>query len=138
MSSALVKPSFFNPYIDFKKNQRIFVDPTGTGHWEPEVWEPPCELLEQPTGYKLKMEIPGVDKKSLSVKYANNWIVICGSRQLEGKLEFTEFLYGNFRREIPLPADVDGAKLKAQYHDGTLIVNIPRASPMGWVKVDVN
>ncbi|KAL7713182.1 Small heat shock protein C4 [Entamoeba marina] len=136
-TTALSKPTPFNPFVYQQRNQRIFIDPRGTGHWAPETWEPPCELLEGKTAYLLRMEIPGVDKKSLNVKYANNWIVISGSRLLEGKLEFTEFLYGTFRREIPLPTDVEGEKIKAKYQDGILVLAIPKTSPLGWVKVDI-
>ncbi|BFU24293.1 heat shock protein, Hsp20 family protein [Entamoeba histolytica HM-1:IMSS-B] len=137
-SQALVRPTPFNPFIQQQRNQKIFVDGKGTGHWAPEIWEPPCELLEAEQIYLLKLEVPGIDKKTLSVKYANNWVVITGTRQVEGKIEFTEFLYGTFRREIPLPTDVDGEKIKAKYQDGILAVVIPKKSPMGWVKVDIN
>jgi len=115
----------FNPFIEQQRNQRIFMDGKGTGHWQPEIWEPPCELLETTNGYVLKAELPGIDKKTLNVKYANNWLVISGYKPVDENIQYTELLYGNFKKEIPLPTDVDGTKIQAKYQEGILIILIP-------------
>ena len=126
-----VPPCFFPP-----ADPRIFVDPRGTGFWAPEAWEPPCELLDRKTTYLFRMELPGVDKKTLSIKYANGWLSVRGERPYDERTVHTEFLCGAFNRNIPLPNDCDTSKIKASFKDGLLTVVLPKSTP-GWVVVDV-
>jgi HSP20 family protein len=57
---------------------------------------------------------------------------ISGSRpdlQLNRAYHQMEIPYGNFRSTIKLPSAVDGSLVTAEYHDGFLLVTLPKAFP---------
>jgi HSP20 family protein len=58
--------------------------------------------------------------------------MISGERKSEAKTEEggmtrSEFRYGKFRRVIPLPGQVENTQVQADYKDGILNLNIPKA-----------
>ncbi len=83
----------------------------------------------------LLVETPGVSKESLEVSIENKHVVIKGSRKepdfFSKATHFykLESFYGIFKRQIPVPADVDVEKAKVEYHNGVLQILIPRSKP---------
>ena len=149
-SNTIIKRPNYKPYPSRDKyHEKIYVDTQGKNYFEPKKWEPSCELLEMENYYLLKMEIVGIKKEALNIKYLNNWIVISGERIMQvvnkkgavikdGEIVFSEFVYGKFKREIPLPNDVDGSRMKAKYQDGILGIIIPKKDPFGFVDIEIN
>jgi len=93
---------------------------------------PPAEMEETPDAIHLKLEVPGMDAKDLDVQVTAEAVSIKGERKSESKTEEkgmtrTEFRYGSFQRVIPLPAKVQNDKVKAEYKDGILTLNLPKA-----------
>ena len=128
-------------YFSKTSMNRVFIDPQGVGHWNSMVWEPPCELLDCETHYLLKFEVPGIDKKSLSLQYNNNWVTVAGTKTMpidEGEFCFTEVLYGQFRREVPVPVDSSKDGIKAYYNEGILYVKLLKISTNTWVDVEIS
>ncbi|BFU21402.1 heat shock protein, Hsp20 family protein [Entamoeba histolytica HM-3:IMSS] len=127
-------------YLSKTSQNRVFVDPSGVGHFNSMTWEPPCELLDCGTNYLLKFEVPGIDKKSLSLQYSNNWVIVSGNKNMpidEGDFCFTEILYGQFRREVPVPVDASKDGIKAYYQEGILYVKLLKVSNSNWVNVEI-
>lgn len=93
---------------------------------------PAAELEETPDAIHLKLEVPGMDAKDLDVQVSADSVSITGERKSETKTEEkgmtrTEFRYGKFQRVIPLPARVQNNKVQAEYKDGILKLNLPKA-----------
>ena len=108
-SYSLIKKNESKPFTPrTKHHEKIYWDELGKGYFEPKKWEPSIELLQTEQYYILKMEIVGMKKEALQVKYMNNWIVISGERMMEivnkkgekidGEIVFSEFVYGKFVR----------------------------------------
>ena len=74
---------------------------------------------------------PGVDPKSLDLSVAQGTLTISGEKP--GLAEVTAEAYhrneraaGRFTRTIELPADVDAARVSAEYRNGLLVVALPK------------
>lgn len=74
--------------------------------------------------------IAGVKIADIHVSVTDNVLKIQGSRMThEPDLKdylIQECFWGAFSREIILPGDVDGKKVKAQFKDGVLKISIPK------------
>lgn len=127
-------------YLSKAASNKLFMDASGIGHFNSMKWEPPCELLDCGKTYLLKFEVPGIDKKTISLQYSNNWVIVTGNKMMpseEGDFCFTELLYGQFRREVPVPVDASKDGIKAYYNEGILYVRLQKVSTSSWVNVDI-
>ena len=104
---------------------------------------PPAELHETPEAFQIKLEIPGMEAKDLDIEVTAESVAISGERKSETKTEEkgykrTEFRYGQFHRVIPLTARVQNEKVEAEYKDGILSLNLPKAESEKTKVVKVN
>jgi HSP20 family protein len=93
---------------------------------------PAAEMEETADAINLKLEIPGLEAKDLDVQVTAEAVAISGERRSETKSEEkgmtrSEFRYGSFRRVIPLPARVQNDSVQAEYKNGVLHLNLPKA-----------
>jgi HSP20 family protein len=93
---------------------------------------PLAELHETPEAFQIKLEVPGMEAKDLDIEVTAEAVTIGGERKSETKTEEkgymrSEFHYGQFRRVIPLTARVQNEKVEAEYKDGILRLNLPKA-----------
>jgi HSP20 family molecular chaperone IbpA len=113
------------------KRRKLFVDHSGISHLEAEPWEPPYELTEAQETYVARLELPGVDKRSVTLTLENNKTLrVRGTKQRPGEPElgavtppppeddearrraqpptvlFCDIVYGFWVRTIELPGDV--------------------------------
>ncbi len=93
---------------------------------------PVVEMEDTPEAILLKVELPGIDTKDLNVEVTADAVSISGERKSETKKEEkgffrSEFYYGSFQRVIPLPARIQNTNVKAEYKDGILHLNLPKA-----------
>ena len=81
----------------------------------------------------VHVELPGVDPGDVSVEVLGRELLLTGTRRpprAEGRLyQQIEIEHGEFRRVIPLGADVDSTATSATYRDGILIVTLPLVRP---------
>ena len=79
----------------------------------------------------LKAEIPGIDPdKDVKITVNDGRLRIQAERRMEtehvDKEGYrSEFRYGSFVRDYPLPLGCERSDIKAAYHDGVLQVRIP-------------
>jgi HSP20 family protein len=93
---------------------------------------PPAEITETPDAVQLKLEIPGMTADDLNVEVTADSLTVNGERKSGSKTEEngvtrTEFRYGKFHRQIPLPVRVNNGDVKAEYKDGILNITLPKA-----------
>ena len=88
-------------------------------------------VWETGDGYQVAMVMPGVNPEQITLTTLGNTITVEGSLELsqpEGaRVVWQEFGPSQFRRQIGLPADVDGDKIQAAYHNGILLLTAPKA-----------
>ncbi|HHP7243740.1 MAG TPA: Hsp20/alpha crystallin family protein [Elainellaceae cyanobacterium] len=93
---------------------------------------PAAEISETDDAIHLKLEVPGMDAKDLSIEVTADAVSISGERKSEtktdeGGITRSEFRYGTFQRVIPLAKRVQNDQVKADYKDGILRMTLPKA-----------
>lgn len=103
---------------------------------------PRLDLTENKKSYILKVDLPGMEKESINVNTTDDLITVSGERKIENEEEENgyhriERSYGSFSRTIPMPSNVDTAKIEANYENGVLTITLPKLTPTKHRKVVV-
>ena len=112
------------------------------GEGESSVWAPRMDFSESDSEYKVTMDLPGIEKKDVTINLEDHLLSISGERKEEKTEEKRDFhrierSYGRFFRSIPLPASAKADKAKAVFKDGVLTVSIPKAEESKPVRVEI-
>jgi len=115
-----------------REMNRLFDTLTPTTPFNGDRFMPVVEMQETSDAIQLKVELPGIDIKDLDVQVTADSVAISGERKSETKSEDngifrSEFSYGKFQRIIPLPVRIQNTEVKADYKDGILHLNLPKA-----------
>ncbi len=107
--------------------QRPFGDQwTASGHG---VF-PPVNVFNDPGGYVVKVEVPGVAPDQLKVEGHGRTLTVSGSRTAEapesGSFHRRERSAGQFARSLQLPDDLDFGRTEASYKHGILTIRVPK------------
>lgn len=102
------------------------------GDWR---WQPAVDIYENDTAIVVKAELPGVDKKDISVDLNGDTLTLKGERTSENEVKEDKYyrkerVHGSFERHFKLPENVNPEKINADFKDGVLKVEItkPEAS----------
>ncbi len=101
---------------------------------------PPADVYESRDLFLIRLEMPGLDRDTLSVSLEGKRLVITGLKKTfrsSGDVVFhqVEIDYGEYRRIFELPGEVDAESIKATYKDGHLYIAIPKAPKIEAPKV---
>jgi HSP20 family protein len=92
---------------------------------------PPINVFQQGDDLVAVVELPGVNKKDLSIQAKENTIRIAGRKTIDYPGDVSthrrERLSGVFDRTLVVPMQVDPDRIQAEYQDGLLAIFIPRA-----------
>lgn len=85
-------------------------------------------------GYRVFVDLPGVQKDELEVTTMGGEITVAGRRLPNEIPDDADVLrsergHGSFRRSIRLPADAREDEVRATLEDGVLVVRVPLAEP---------
>jgi HSP20 family protein len=106
-------------------------------------WAPSVDIEEEEDSYKIKADLPGVDKKDIDVKMENGMLSIRGEKHTEtesgkgSKRHRTERFHGSFARSFTLPNSVQADKIDAAYKDGVLTLVIPKSEQARPKSIDI-
>ena len=94
-------------------------------------WLPAVDMFDDDDKIVIKAELPGMDKKDISVDIENRVLTLSGERNYDNEVKEENYYrreraYGRFKRAFNLPADVDSDQIKADFKDGVLKVEIPK------------
>lgn len=94
---------------------------------------PPVDLVERNGGYELQVELPGMTKDQIDIKFADGMMTIKGEKsaeRVEDKEDYylQERSYGSFQRTFRVPASVDADKIEAKFENGLLKVTLPKSA----------
>lgn len=107
------------------------------GPWDPgktiaaTEWTPAVDIFETESEIGIKMELPGVDAKAISVNVETDVLTIRGERHVERNLKREtyhrmECSNGRFHRSFSLPSTVDADHLLRHYENGMLTLTLPK------------
>jgi HSP20 family protein len=95
-------------------------------------WVPAVDVSETDGEFKIKAEIPDVKKEDVKVTLEDGVLTIQGQRKQEKEEKGTKYhrverTYGSFVRSFTLPDLVDEEKVKAEFKDGVLNLQLPKS-----------
>ena len=94
------------------------------------MWSPPTDVYETETDYVVTLEVAGMREADFEVVLDNGLLLISGQRPDVTKraaYHQMEIHFGKFSTAIALPGPVDLDTSTAEYRDGFLVINLPKA-----------
>jgi len=130
----------WNPWKDLailqNRINRLFGEPflrSGTSEEDGGLgtWYPDIDMFEQGDKIVITADLPGMDKKDVSVEVKDRVLTLKGERKLENEVKEDDYYrrersYGRFQRSFTLPAEIDENKIKADFKNGVLKIELPR------------
>ena len=133
---AVVK---WDPFRDLNMLQdrmnRLFDNAGRTwGNDEPSAsttWSPAVDIFETEGEIVVKAELPGMERKDITLNLENNVLTLRGDRRFEKETKDDNYhrierSYGGFSRAFTIPTSVDDDKIRADYKDGILKIALPK------------
>ena len=98
-----------------------------TGRFAPSV-----DIAEDDDRYVITVELPGSKKEDVTVEMNDRVLTIRGEKrnEREEKKEqsrWVERSYGSFSRSFTLPSNAVADRVKAEFKDGVLTIEVPKA-----------
>lgn len=92
------------------------------------------DVFEDDKRLVVRVEVPGMEREDFEIEVQDNALVVRGEKRFEresseGRWRVLQCAYGSFRRMVPLPAPVLADGARAQYRNGVLKVELPKAAP---------
>ncbi len=91
-----------------------------------------ADVFESADKVVVRIEAPGMQREDFNVALNGDVLTVWGEKRIdrevaEGQWRVLQSAYGNFRRDVPLPAAVQADKTKATYRDGVLRIELPKS-----------
>ena len=98
----------------------------------PDAYYPTVDIEENEDAYRVSMELPGMEKKDIKISFQDNVLTISGEKkdQKEDKdknYHYFERRFGQFERSFRIHTDVIEDKIDANFKNGVLTVEMPKA-----------
>lgn len=103
----------------------------------------PIDITEDDTSYKVRAEIPGVNKEDIHVSVNGDQVSISAETKKEkeekkgDQVVLRECYFGRQYRAFTLPQTVDDTKTTAKYADGVLELELPKKATAATKKITV-
>lgn len=107
---------FFSPFFPEEATRSFF---------------PSMDIMEDDKSLIIKIDVPGMTQKDISVEIQDDQLIVKGERKEEEEIKkknlyVSERRYGSFLRRVRLPEYVEGDKTQAKIKDGVLTITIPK------------
>ena len=100
------------------------------------TWRPAVEIKQSENDYKVKVQLPGVNKDDIEVELDNDFMTITAEieeekeekEQKEKNIKYNtcEFRYGKYKRTISFDQPIRTSEAEAEYKNGILTISIPK------------
>ena len=95
-------------------------------------WSPPTDVYETEASFVVRVEVAGMKDDDIEVAIENNMLMISGNRpDLNERRAYhqMEIRFGKFEIAVEIHVPVEIEKSAAEYKDGFLVIQLPKASP---------
>jgi len=95
------------------------------------VWCPPTDIYETDEVFVVKVEVAGMREEDFEVAIEDNVLIISGNRPDSNERRAyyqMEIRSGKFEIALAIPAPTQAEMAVAEYKDGFLFVNLPKAN----------
>ena len=120
LRDTFLHPSFAN-HLNVKKNS---------------IWRPAVEVKQTDKAYKIKVQLPGVNKDDIDIELDNDFMILTAEIEEEkeqkeeaeknSRYHTCEFRYGKYKRTISFDEPIKVSEAHAEYKNGVLSINIPK------------
>ena len=130
----------WDPYREFRgmadRFNRFFAPSTSSASRRDEEmsmgsWLPPVDIAEEKDRIVLTAELPGFRPEDIQIQMEGGVLTLRGDRKFEDEkngrnYHRVERSYGQFVRSFTLPNNVDRERIRADFHDGLLEIDLPK------------
>lgn len=97
-----------------------------------EVFLPDVDIEQTDDAIVVSADLPGLKAEDVAVEVGEDSITITGTRKREKEVKeegfhLSEREFGQFARQVPLPAKVKDQEAKATFKNGVLAIRVPLA-----------
>jgi len=95
-------------------------------------WSPPTDVFETEENLIVRVEIAGMKDADFELAIENRILMISGHRSEPNERRAyhqMEIRFGKFEIAVEIPVPVEIERSVAEYKDGFLVVQLPKASP---------
>ncbi len=143
---TLIRYNPLNEVSLFRNNLgRFFNDSffTDVNHNQDKEWQPVVDIMKKDGKVIVTAELPGINKKDISIDVDEDVLTIKGERKTENETKEVDFyrkerFIGSFSRSFVLPAGVSTEQINAEYKDGILKIEIPEAKKEEAKQITIN
>lgn len=95
------------------------------------VWNPVVDIYDTQDTTVIKADLPGLKKEDITISIEGDVLTLTGERTHDDEVKKENYYrreraYGMFKREFTLPSTVDHEKIKADFKDGVLKIEVPK------------
>lgn len=95
------------------------------------TWNPVVDIYDNDDRIVIKAELPGLDKKDIAVDLKDSVLTLKGERSHNNEMKEENYYrreraFGTFHRAFTLPTNLNPDKIKADFKDGVLKIEIPK------------
>lgn len=103
---------------------------------------PSIDISETDKQYVIDVEVPGMNKKDISLNVENNTLTISGERTFEKEEDNKQYHrveshYGSFSRSFTLPENADYESVQATYTNGILTITVDKSEKSLKKQIDI-
>ena len=97
-------------------------------------WTPAVDIKENDSEIRVDVELPGLNPEDVEITAENGVLTVRGERRAERKegddtrFQVVERVSGSFMRTFQLPQGIDEDQIKAEFNNGVLTLQIPKAA----------
>ena len=101
---------------------------------------PRANITETENGFAVQVEMPGVKKDGVEITFENGELTLVGRRtpfDTKAELIYRESHPHDYRRVFEVDSSIDTAHIVAQFEQGVLTLNLPKAEAAKARKIEV-
>ena len=87
------------------------------------------DIRETEQDYVMEVEMPGMDKKDIDLKFDSGYITISAKKTEESEGKYLRRERASSYSRSYYMGDVDRTKIRAKYENGVLTVTVPKDKP---------
>ena len=100
----------------------------------PKMPEASCDVIDEGKQFRVKMDVPGVQKKDINLNVTDNSLEISAEHKEESEEKKKNYLKKersnvSYYRTLPMSENVVSGKVNAKLIDGVLEIILPKAKP---------
>jgi HSP20 family protein len=129
-------PELDRVFDNFKRDfERTFSSfPSLTLPSMPRMPQASCDIIDDGSKFRVKVDIPGVKKDEIKLDITENSVEVSAEHKEEGEEKKKNFIRKersqiSYYRVLPLPERVDSSKATAKLTDGVLDITLPKTTP---------